>query len=204
MSLASAAQAQPIRANGPGFGRGPLAPGRGAFQARPGGAIRPNFAVNARGVGRYPGVQGRAARWRYRWHNNAWWYWTARNSWVIWVGGRWVPYNTYAYSVPSGGVYSSGSGYFPSYGYSSYGYYPRYGYRVPWWLYANRNLGRYYAGYRGYPYARGPRNYAGTSYRSQGGFAYRGTGGYRSGGPAGGLGGGGMRGGPGGGGGRRR
>jgi len=109
-----------------------------------------------------------------------------------------VPYNTYVYSVPGGGDYGSGSGYDPSYGYSSYGYHPRYGYRVPWWLYTNRYPGRYYTGYRGYPYARGPRFYAGVSYRSQGGFAYRGTGGYRSSGPAGVIGGGGMRGGPGG------
>ena len=29
-------------------------------------------------------------RWRYQWHNGNWWYWTPRNEWLLWRGGRWV------------------------------------------------------------------------------------------------------------------
>jgi len=88
-----------------------------------------------------------ANRWRYRWHNGAWWYWTTRNAWVIYRNGQWVPYETYVTTQPtySGPGYSSGSAYYYDNSYYGPNYYgPR----------------RYYSGYRGY-YGPGYRGYYG-------------------------------------------
>lgn len=30
--------------------------------------------------------------WRYRFHGDTWWYWTADNAWAYWNGDLWVPY----------------------------------------------------------------------------------------------------------------
>jgi hypothetical protein len=89
-------------------------------------------------------------RWRYRWHNGAWWYWTPANSWVIWRGGRWVPYR--AGLVFGGPRYYYGPRYYRG---SRYYYDPGYGYPR-----------RYYSGYRGYYY--GPRYYRDGWYRNRG------------------------------------
>jgi hypothetical protein len=32
--------------------------------------------------------------WRYRKHNGQWWYWLPSNHWVVWVGDKWVPYDS--------------------------------------------------------------------------------------------------------------
>lgn len=42
-----------------------------------------------------PGVDA----WRYRWHNNHWWYWTASAKWVIHDKDAWVPYDTETYPL---------------------------------------------------------------------------------------------------------
>ena len=31
--------------------------------------------------------------WRYRQHRGLWWYWLPSEKWVIWSGGKWVPYD---------------------------------------------------------------------------------------------------------------
>ena len=58
-------------------------------------------------------------QWRYRWHNNNWWYWTRENRWVYRHGNEWVNYEPAATAVPAVSYTSQ-----PAYGYSSgpYGY----------------------------------------------------------------------------------
>jgi hypothetical protein len=38
-------------------------------------------------------------QWRYRWHNNHWWYWTPSGKWVIHDRQAWVPYDPETYSM---------------------------------------------------------------------------------------------------------
>jgi hypothetical protein len=93
-------------------------------------------------------------RWRYRWHNGAWWYWTPENRWVYRNGNEWINYQPAVTVVPDTG-YSSP----PAYGYyqsTANGYYPG-----PY---------RYTTGYRGYyapvyqgGYYYGPGGYYGRS-----------------------------------------
>jgi hypothetical protein len=40
--------------------------------------------------------------WRFRWHDGLWWYYTPDRSWVVWQGGRWLPYQR-------GALYARGS-----------------------------------------------------------------------------------------------
>lgn len=61
--------------------------------------------------------------WRYARHGGRWWYWTPSNRWVVWLGGRWVPYRV--------GIFSS-----RGYGYGRGGYW--------------NGPSRYRMGYRGY------------------------------------------------------
>lgn len=139
----------------------PLLNGNVDVQAGPGGVNvdvnRDGRQVGPAGAGVNVNVDGArdngpaGNRWRYRWHNGAWWYWTARNAWVIYQNGQWVPYETYVstqptYSDPtySDPNYSGGSTY---YGNAYYG--PNY--------YGPR---RYYSGYRGF-YRPGYRGYYG-------------------------------------------
>jgi len=35
---------------------------------------------------------GAVEGWRFRWHDDLWWYWTPDRSWVVWQRDRWVPY----------------------------------------------------------------------------------------------------------------
>ena len=58
-------------------------------------------------------------QWRYRWHNNNWWYWTTANRWVYRNGNEWVNYQPAAAAVPAVAYTNQ-----PAYGYSSgpYGY----------------------------------------------------------------------------------
>jgi hypothetical protein len=73
-----------------------------------------------------------ANRWRYRWANGHWWYWTPQNRWM-WYNdeGKWVDFDrnsaplvvAQADNVP---VYPSP--YYPRYDYEYGAYYPGYGY----------------------------------------------------------------------------
>jgi len=74
-------------------------------------------------------------QWRYRWHNNNWWYWTTENRWVYRNGNEWVNYEpAAAAAVPTVGYinqpayYQAGpNGYYPGpYGYAT-GYRGYYG-----------------------------------------------------------------------------
>jgi hypothetical protein len=92
----------------------------------------------------------RGDQWRYRWHNNNWWYWTPENRWVYRNGNEWTNYEPAIAPIPDA-RYSSQ----PAYGYyqsSPNGYYPG-----------------------PYPYSTGYRGYYGPVYR--GGYYY-GPGGY--------------------------
>lgn len=51
-----------------------------------------------------PRVIDSSNRWRYRWHNGHWWYWTVQNEWLLWRGDRWV-----TLKVPSARNATSGS-----------------------------------------------------------------------------------------------
>jgi hypothetical protein len=91
-----------------------------------------------------------ADRWRYRWFDGHWWYWTPQNRWM-WYNdeGRWIAYqpapappaveqversgNTPVYASPYYPRYGYGP-YYPGYGYWS-GYYP--GVAVGVWPYGN-------------------------------------------------------------------
>jgi hypothetical protein len=35
---------------------------------------------------------GAVEGWRFRWHDDLWWYWTPERSWLVWQRDRWVPY----------------------------------------------------------------------------------------------------------------
>lgn len=37
-----------------------------------------------------PSVKRGAERWRYKFHNGRWWYWTAENTWIMIDGREWV------------------------------------------------------------------------------------------------------------------
>ena len=81
-------------------------------------------------------------QWRYRWHNNNWWYWTAENRWVYRNGNEWVNYEPAVAAAPAVGYTSQ-----PAYGYTSgpYGYMT--GYRG---YYGPAYQGGYYYGPGGY------------------------------------------------------
>jgi len=38
-------------------------------------------------------------RWRYKWHNNHWWYWKPNNSWVFYHNDGWIPYDSTTYYI---------------------------------------------------------------------------------------------------------
>lgn len=38
-----------------------------------------------------------ADSWRFRWHNNQWWYYTPQNSWMIYENNAWMPYSRETY-----------------------------------------------------------------------------------------------------------
>jgi hypothetical protein len=114
------------------------------------------------GAGANAGVAANQSgdQWRYRWHNNNWWYWTPENRWVYRNGNEWTNYEPAVTAVPDASYSSQ-----PAYGYyqsSPNGYYS-----APY---------RYSTGYGGYygPVYQGG-GYYGPVY--QGGYYY-GPGGY--------------------------
>jgi hypothetical protein len=58
-------------------------------------------------------------QWRYRWHNNNWWYWTPADRWVYRNGNEWTNYEPAVTAAPAVGYTNQ-----PAYGYTSgpYGY----------------------------------------------------------------------------------
>ncbi|MHB8899248.1 MAG: hypothetical protein ACYC6Y_10925 [Thermoguttaceae bacterium] len=103
-------------------------------------------------------------QWRYRWHNNNWWYWTPANRWVYRNGDEWVNYEPTVAAVPAVG-YTSQRAYYQS---SPNGYYTR--------PYTTGYRGYYGSAYQGGSY--GPAyqgGYYGPAYR---GGSYYGSGGY--------------------------
>ena len=105
-------------------------------------------------------VNQRGDQWRYRWHNNNWWYWTTENRWVYRNGNEWVNYEPAVVAVPAVGYanqpadYQSGpNGYYPgSYSYST-GYRGYYGPVYQGGYYGPVYQGGYYGsgGYYGQP-----------------------------------------------------
>lgn len=48
-------------------------------------------------------------QWRFKYHNNHWWYYTPQNSWVFWYDNNWQPYDAttyYNYYPRRGAAYS--------------------------------------------------------------------------------------------------
>ncbi len=37
--------------------------------------------------------------WRFRRHNDLWWYWQPSNRWVYWDNGNWIPYEAESYAA---------------------------------------------------------------------------------------------------------
>jgi hypothetical protein len=142
----------------------------------PGMAQTPRAAANA-SVASNAGVDVAASRsgnrWRYRWHNNNWWYWTPENRWVYRNGNEWINYEAVNTAVPDarytsqaayGNYQSSPNGYYPGpYRYST-------GFRGD---YGPVYQGGYYPG--PYRYSTGYRGDYGPVYQSG---DYYGSGGY--------------------------
>lgn len=140
----------------PTFAPGPVLRRTPAGQAlgNPGMTQTPGEGPNA-GVAANPSGD----QWRFRWHNNNWWYWTPENRWVYRNGNEWTNYEPAVTAVPDI-RYSSQ----PAFGYyqsSPNGYYP-----APY---------RYSTGYGGYYAPAYQGGYYGPVY--QGGYSY-GPGGY--------------------------
>jgi hypothetical protein len=41
-------------------------------------------------------------KWRYKWHNGQWWYWSPDERWMIWERNSWSIYDPATYQPPSG------------------------------------------------------------------------------------------------------
>jgi len=101
--------------------------------------ITPHVSANASGqTSATPAAKSttdrNANRWRYRWSNGRWWYWTPQNRWM-WYNGeesRWIAYAanpTPPVAAPTENPATYDDSYAPNYGYYGYrGYYPSYGY----------------------------------------------------------------------------
>lgn len=64
--------------------------------------------------------------WRYRYHNNQWWYYHPNSTWSVWNGNAWAPHGAYSAGYrgyPGYGAYGNGYGYAaPGPGYGGYSY----------------------------------------------------------------------------------
>ena len=47
------------------------------------GATTPGVTVTT------PSLKERPDAWRYRWHENRWWYYGTNNHWLYWTGHHW-------------------------------------------------------------------------------------------------------------------
>jgi hypothetical protein len=118
-------------------------------------------------------------RWRYKFHNGEWWFWTTQNRWMYYRNGQWNDYNpesfTRMYPEPTsydnsatyygnggGGYYGprgryygggySGAYYGPGYGYGYGPYNGAYGYGNGYGAYGYNGPGYYGQGYGGFNY----------------------------------------------------
>ncbi len=41
-------------------------------------------------------------KWRYKWHNGQWWYWSPDERWMIWDKNSWSVYDAATYQAPAG------------------------------------------------------------------------------------------------------
>lgn len=41
-------------------------------------------------------------KWRYKWHNGQWWYWSPDERWMIWDKNSWTVYDPATYQAPAG------------------------------------------------------------------------------------------------------
>lgn len=41
-------------------------------------------------------------KWRYKWHNGQWWYWSPDERWMIWDKNSWTVYDPATYKAPAG------------------------------------------------------------------------------------------------------
>ena len=71
-------------------------------------------------------------RWRYRWHNGKWWYWTSENRWMYHNGDQWLNHEPAPVVIPDGGnpeqPYTTGYGGYYGPDYQNGYYYGRRGY----------------------------------------------------------------------------
>jgi hypothetical protein len=44
------------------------------------------------------GASGGGDAWRYKQHRGFWWYWLPSEKWVIWSGGKWIPYDPVSFA----------------------------------------------------------------------------------------------------------
>lgn len=103
--------------------------------------VNAGASVNAPAANANAGLAGQmggntANRWRYRYHNNHWWFYQPNNQWSYWNGNAWSGYNPQTYrqwyaNRPgfSGGYYSGYRGNYNTFGngmsgYSGYAYGP--------------------------------------------------------------------------------
>lgn len=96
----------PTLAPAPAFIRSPGGPVRDGL-GNP-GVIQAPIAVPSTGVSSVTntpvaaGPQGE--QWRYRWHNNNWWYWTPENRWIYRNGNDWTNYEPTVTFAPGPGA----------------------------------------------------------------------------------------------------
>jgi hypothetical protein len=152
-TFAPAVAPAPAPAPSPAFSPALVEPARSEIRA-PGPIQTPAPSVNVGVPGN--GNVGAAAnpsdnQWRYRWHNNNWWYWTPENRWIYRNGNAWVNYEPAVAAVPA--VVNANQpavGYTPGpYGYTT-GYRGYYGPAYQGGYYGPAYQGRYYYGSGGY------------------------------------------------------
>jgi hypothetical protein len=117
-------------------------------------ALVPHAVATAQDTPREARIEGRAEartvadanRWRYRYHDGRWWYWTPQRSWVYWGGNQWNPYRR---GVAVDRRYGRDGYYDRDYGRNYYrGYRDGYRYRNDYRY--GRGRYDYRGGYRGY------------------------------------------------------
>lgn len=142
----------PTLAPAPVFSGVPAGPSTNEFGGKPGATQMP-VAEPATGVPNNANVSvvanSSGDQWRYRWHNNNWWYWTSENRWVYRNGNEWTNYEpTITFAPAPNSASQSAYGYYRP---NPYRYYSNpYGYSTGYGSYYD-----YGPGYRGGYYGSG-------------------------------------------------